>query len=227
MIQIKIEDETKTLEHLANQLSSKKLNVANVRSINVAIRKANTNYRRQLVANYNLKYADTKEMVNPKRATYGQPTGSISGQSRPISLSRFNPSFQNSGQVFSIKSVKNKETGKRGLSQLSKKAGKKDNYTGVSFEVKKGQRKTLPFAFMIQSDKPGIALQIWGRGKYYGNKFITSKDRKPITPFKTISPFGGMTTEPIQKEIEKSAGSDMQKEFERQVNLLLKQAGAK
>ncbi|MCO5285199.1 MAG: phage tail protein [Chitinophagaceae bacterium] len=226
-IQIQIEDKTKSLERLANQLSDKNLNKANVRAINKAIQKANTNYRRELVKNYNLKYAETKDMISPKRATYGQPEGIISGRTQPIGLSHFTPSFIKEGSVFSIKSVKDKETKKRSLSQRAKKASKKDTYTGVSFEIRKGQRKTLPFAFMIQSDKPGIMQQIWARGAYSGNTFTILKSRKPITALKTLSPFGGITTEDTQKTIEESAGADMQKEFERQVNLLLRQAGAK
>lgn len=226
-IEIQIEDQTRTLEKLAGQLSDKKLNVANVRAINVAIRKSNTQYRRELVKNYNLKYGDTKEMVTPKRATYGTPTGTISGQMRPLSLSRFNPKFLKDGQVFSITSIKNKETGKRGLEQKAKKARKTDQLSGVSIEIKKGQRKIIPYAFMIQTDKPGIAQQIWARGSYQSNRFQKSGRRLPITPLKTTSPFGAMTTAPIQTEIRKGATSEMRKEFERQVNLLLKQAGAK
>lgn len=195
--------------------------MADTRAINVAIRKANTQYRRLVVSEYNLKYADTAKFSVADRATYANPEGKISGYVAPISLSRFSPQFIKNGRAFSIKSVK--ENGGRKLKQTSKSAGKKTG-GGVSIEVKKGERKTIPFAFLTDSAKPGLSLQIWARGEYSDGAFQTSKKRKPITPLKTVSPFGAMTNEVIQKKTEKQAKDDMQKEFERQVELLIKKA---
>lgn len=226
-IQIRIEDKTKAIEKLAYELSDKNITIANVRAINTAIRKSNTLYRREIVKNYNLKYADTKSIVIPKRATYTETEGTISGNIKPISLSHFNPSFIKGGSVFSIKSVKNKQSGKRELSIKSKKARKKDQSNCVTVEIRKGEKKTLPFAFMINSDKPGLSKQIWARGKYVGNEFKISKGRMPITALKTAAPFGMMTGEATQKEIEIGATESMEKEFERQVKMLLQRAGAR
>lgn len=226
-IQIQIEDKTKSLQRLADQLSDKNITVANVRAINVAIRKANTDYRRNIVKAYKLKYSDTKKMAVAGRATYTNPEGNISGSKTPISLSRFNPTFINAGQSFTISSIKNKETGKRGLQQKAKKAGKNARSGGVTFEIQKGTKKIIPFAFLVNSSKPGMSMQVWARGQYSGNKFITGKGRKPLTALKTVSPYGMMTTEESQKEIEQSASESMRKEFERQVDLLIKKAGGK
>lgn len=220
MINIKIEDQTRQFQALSNLLSDKNLTIANVRSINVAIRKANTQYRREVVKNYNLKYADTANITLPKRATYSDPEGTISGELKPISISRFNPVFIKDGLSQSIKNIRNKETKSRSLERMVKETRKKDS-EGVTFEIKKGEKKRIPFAFMINTDKAGLALQVWARGVYKENKFNTSKLRLPISPLKTVSPFGTLTTEPVKNVIESSSTDVMQKEFERQVNLLL------
>lgn len=220
-IQIKVEENTKEFDDLVKQLDEKNIVVANVRAINVAIRKGNTKYRKLIVSNYSLKYADTKGITVPKRATYGHQTGSISGTVSPISLSRFNPVFNKNGAAISIKSIKDKASGKRKLQQKIGR-GNKNASGGVSFAIHTGDTKNIPFAFMVQSDKPGMSMQIWARGKYSGNKFATNKSRKPITALKTVSPFGAMTNDKVQKEIEVSATVDMQQEFERQVNFLLR-----
>ncbi|MBS1775327.1 MAG: hypothetical protein JSS64_03495 [Bacteroidetes bacterium] len=219
MIEIKVEGNK--LHKLAESLAERQLRIADTRAINVAIRKANTQYRRLVVSEYNLKYADTAKFTVTDRATYSNPEGKISGYLAPISLSRFNPRFIKNGRAFSIKNVK--ENGKRKLKQSSKNAGNKSG-NGVSIEVKKGERKTIPFAFLIDSSKPGLSTQIWARGEYSGNSFRTNKSRKPITPLKTVSPFGAITNEVIQKKTEKEAKDDMKKEFERQIELLVKKA---
>lgn len=217
MINIKIEDETKALEKLAQQLSDKNLNVANVRAINVAIRKAKTQYRRQVAARYNLKYADTANIPVSNNATYSKPEGTIKGDPKPVSLSRFNPEFK---KKHTIKG--NKKRTRDGKKYKTTFDSKTFQIEGVSVEILKGQKKRIPFAFMVQSDKPGVGMQVWARGSYSGGKFNTSKERMPITPLKTVSPFSSLTNEDIQNNTEVRATEDMGKEFERQVNLLLR-----
>lgn len=227
MIQIKIEDKRNALQSLANYLSDKNLKIANTRAINVAIRKANTQYRKLIVSEYNIKYVDTKNISTAAFATYSKQEGTISGTIKPISISRFNPTFKQLGRTLTIRTSKNKSSGKRSLSQMARKASHRDADGGVAFEIKKGEKKVIPFAFMVDAAKPGISLQVWARGEYSGNKFQTNKKRLPITALKTVSPFGAMTNPSIQIKTERQAGADLQHEFERQVNFLLKQAGGK
>lgn len=173
---------------LAESLGDRKLNVASVRAINVAIRKANTQYRRGIVKEYNLKYRDTKEMAIPRRATYTQPVGSVSGLMNPISLFRFNP---------------------------------KERKDGLTVSIKKGDKKIIPFAFLVKSSKPGVSQQVFARGEYQANQFITSPKRLPITAIKTVSPFSALTNPELRKDIEAGAEDNMQHEFERQMKLLM------
>lgn len=229
-IQIKIEsDDVKNFSKELNRTFSKKeMDKVKVRSINRGIRKANTEYRRGIRDNYNLSYADTKEMVKPKRASVTQPKGSISGDLRPLSLSRFSPEFVKGESVYSIKSLRNKETKKRELTQKIKRATKKHRgIKGVSIEIVKGERQALPFAFLSTSSKPGMDKQIWARGVYSGGKFKSSKKRKPITALKTTSSYGAITREAVHRKASDEASMEMNKEFNRQVQLILKAMGSK
>lgn len=221
MSAIEIEISKNVFKELTDVISDKNLVVASVRSINVAIRKSNTQYRREVVRNYNLKYSDTAGITHPKRATYGDPEGIIAGDVKPISISRFNPSVVEEGTETFIKNTLNKNGKSRSLAQLSKETRKK-NTGGVVFSIRRGEKMKIPFAFMINSEKAGVALQVWARGEYKNNEFETSKSRLPISPLKTVSPFGALTAEPVKKEVEKGAKEAMQKEFDRQVDLLMK-----
>ncbi|MFT4061086.1 MAG: hypothetical protein QM642_01875 [Edaphocola sp.] len=225
MITLKIDLENKAM--LQQALGPNKMAMATTRAINVAIRKANTQYRRLIVKEYNLTYADTAGMPIPKQATYAAVEGSISASVAPISLSRFNPTFYDirAGRVSSI--TKNKEKGaKHHLVQSSRAENADDILGGVSFRVKKnGAPQRLPFAFMTKGKNKGIEQQIWARGEWTGgSKIQLGKKRLPIMPLKTVSPLGAMTNEAARKQVASSAPADMQKEFERQIALLLKSA---
>lgn len=226
MIQIRIEDETKALQYLKNQLSEKQLNKASARGINRAIAKANTEYKRKIASQYNIKQADIGKAISLKRATNSKPEGIVSGRRNPLSLSRFNPSFTDGDTVVSLRTVKNKETGKRGLARKAKKANRTTRgIKGVSFQLQKGKTQRLPYAFMTRSkdgSNLGVEKQIFARGKYEGNKFIPQKPQYPIQALKTASPFGWMTKDNVSKHVVKAATDEMQKEFERQVRTLFK-----
>lgn len=143
---------------------------------------------------------------------------------KPLSLSRFNPSFVSAGNVLSIKSVRSKETGRRGLERKAKRARKKDIPRGdVSFEIRKGEKKVLPYAFFTQSDKnKGVEKQVFARGVYKGNKFEKRKERYPIQALKSASPFGITSREELNKVVHDQAKEAMQKEFNRQIEMQLK-----
>lgn len=222
-MEIRVEaDKMQTLRRLAEGLSDKQLRVADTRAINVAIRKANTQYRREIRDQYNLTYADTKGIPVPTRATYSTLEGSLAGNTKPISLSRFNARFFGRYSVSSIKSKKGK------LQQTGRAKAKRDGgKSGVEFEIHRGQKKRLPSAFMIDSNKGGLSMQVWARGKYSGNTFNWGRPRYPIEALKTVSPFGAMTREAIRDEIEVTAMDDMAKEFARQVELALNKIGAR
>lgn len=216
-------EQVEGLENLSKALDKRSLAIANTRAINVAIRKAHTQYRRRIVSQYNLKYGQTKGFGFLKRATYSNVEGTVSGIARPLSFSRFSPMFFGGDKTYTIKQIKGDKKGKRKLSQTSRRAkGAERMLGGVSIEIRKGHPIHLPSAFMIQSQKnPGLSMQVWARGEYTRGGFTWAKERMPITPLKTTSPASAMRNPTIAKEIEKGATVDMTKEFERQVELLM------
>lgn len=226
-VELSIESKTDNFHRLTLQLGQKNLNKASIRSINKAIRASNTAYRRLIRDNYKLMYADTKDLVKPTYAR-SKAEGTIGGKIQPLSLSRFNPTFVQQGKVFSIKTIKNKTSGKRELTRKSKTARKKDTAGGgVTIEIRKGEKKILPYAFLTESKKnAGVGKQVFARGIYQNNKFHKQKNRYPIQALKSVSPFGMLSREEFSKEIEKGAVETMSKEFNRQIELLLKKANA-
>lgn len=218
MIQIRIDENNNALKQLISRLSPIQLRAASARSINVAIRKANTQYRREIVRNYNLKYGETKDISQTKKATYSNTSGMVMGEERPLSLSRFDPVFEGmhgiSGRMHYFT---NEYTGRKHY----KKHTIYHKLRGVSVEIKKGQKIQLPYAFMVNNGKSSIVGQVWARGQYKGGEFEKGKKRMPITPLKTASPFGMMKNEKVASPIRTSASSDLQNEFSRQVYFLL------
>ena len=202
------------------KLSGEQIKTANVRAINTALRKVNTLYRREVTKHYNLRYSDTKDISFVQRATRIIQEGKILAEINPISLSRFRPmdsehKIQGYAHLYNV-ATKKKRSVKRTFSH---------RVAGVEVEIKRGNVVRIPFAFRINSEKPGIIKQIWARGIYNNNQFKTGKSRKPITPLKTLSPYGALTIDATRKSVEIIAIKEMAKEHERQINLLLKQDG--
>jgi len=240
-IQIQIEDKTKDLQRLVDQLSDKNLTKANVRAINVAIKKAEASYKRKVLAIYNLKKSDISQFIFSNNATYADPQGTISAVKRPIGLSHFNPIHIVAGRSYKIESFgntrTNTKTGRkekyRDLRMKSKKAGKNSTPQGVIFSLYKGEEIRYPSAFFLPSARQnGSDKQFFGRGKYIAGKFHwrgrgTPRDPYPVGALKTLSLSAMMNRDDVQKEIKEEASTNARKEFERQVDLLLKKAGGK
>ncbi|RLJ34161.1 minor tail protein Z (GPZ) [Chryseobacterium sp. 7] len=222
MIQVTIAHSSNGLALLQRQLEDRNLKKASTRALNKAIATGNTLYRRMISEYYNIKPIDIRNSIVLKKATYSQNEASISGNFKPLSLSRFNPQFVNGRSVISIRSVRNKETGRRTLQQTARNARKNEQAGGgVSIEIKKGSRKVIPYAFLTKSQaNTGVEKQIFARGKYAGGKFQKAKERFPITAMKTTSVFGILTHDPIQRKIETESKETLQREFERQIYLL-------
>ncbi|RLJ31389.1 minor tail protein Z (GPZ) [Chryseobacterium sp. 7] len=222
MIQVTIAHSSNGLNFLQRQLDDKNLKKASTRALNKAVAKGNTLYRRMISEHYNIKPTHIRSSIILKKATYNKAETSISGNIRPLSLSRFNPQFVNGRSVISIRSVRNRETGRRTLQQTARNASRNEQAGGgVSIEIKKGSRKVIPYAFLTKSQaNTGVEKQIFARGKYAGGKFQKAKERFPITAMKTTSVFGILTHDPIQKKIETESKETLQREFERQIYLL-------
>ncbi|MFA7616921.1 MAG: phage tail protein [Weeksellaceae bacterium] len=222
-IQVQI-DADQAIRELRSRLSNKDFAKAAVRSINKGITKSNTLFKRRIASKYNIKQSDLKDSIKLKRASGNRLEGIISGRTNPISLSRFNPDFVRGGSFYSIRSQRNKETGKRSLEQRMKRASNRNSgIVGVSFEIIKGEKKNIPYAFMTSSEgNSGVAKQIFARGKYSSNKFQKGKPRYPIAALKTVAPFGMMTKEDVSEVVAREGQETVKREFERQIELLFR-----
>lgn len=222
MIQVTIAERSNGLNFLQRQLGERNLSKASTRALNKGIAKGNTFYRRMITEHYNIKPTHIRDSIVLKKATYSQNEASISGNFKPLSLSRFNPQFVNGRSVISIRSVRNRETGRRRLEQRSRNARRSEQAGGgVSIEIKKGSRKVIPYAFLTKSAaNSGVEKQIFARGKYSGSKFEKGKERFPITAMKTTSVFGILSNDNIKRKVEIESKETLQREFERQISLL-------
>lgn len=231
MIQIKLEDSNHGFRHLVNQLSTKNMNVANVRAINKGIAKGNTEYKRVLTSQYNITANDAGKMLSSVRASYQTPTGIIKADVKPVNLGRFNPTFVKGGQILRVKALKAEKGKKRALEQQSKRTNKKEG-GGVSLQIKKGKTESLPSAFMLtkQGKYGGMDTVVWGRGTYkgvgnfmWGNfKPRESEWKTKITPLKSLSAFSIIRDSNYQTKIKTTSLEDAGKEFQRQVQLMLR-----
>jgi len=232
MIRLVIEEELEDLKFLVRGLSEKRLVSSKVRAINRAIGRANTVYLGEITKRYALQRSSAKDYINIQRATYRRSEGYIEADKRPVSISRFSPEFVRDRGVrvsMSIKNIRRDKKGKRSLTQISKKLTDRERSRkikarqigGVTFQILRGGKKNLPFAFMTSSDRNrGVAKQIWARGKYAGNKFVRGKDRYPIEPLKTFSFYRVMSKGGISKSAERQAVETMEAEFRRQIERL-------
>lgn len=231
MIQIRVEDSNHGFKHLVNQLSAKKLNIANTRAINKGLAKGNTEYKLVLTSQYNITSYDAGKMLSSVKASYQAPVGKLKANVKPINFGRFNPTFVKGGQILSVKALKAEKGKKRALVQRSKKTNKQEG-RGVSLQIKKGVTKTLPSAFMLtkQGKYGGMDTVVWGRGTYTGvGSFLwgnfkpkESKWKTKITPLKSLSAFSVIRESTYQTKIQTSTLEASGKELQRQVLLLLR-----
>lgn len=224
MITIDTREAQRAITDQFAHLTHRNVLVANTRAINTSLMKARTQFRKEAKKEYNLT-SDTLKDIDLKKATYGKPEGQIFAVSTPISLSRFNPKFETAQGTTTVREVTvfdiNSRKKKRQLASAVSGGAKRKPKRGVSIEVKKGERKRLPFAFMVTGGGAGVSLQVWARGNYKGSKFETAKPRLPITPLKTTSPFSAIKNEVVMKPVVEKAGKDFEAEMQRQIDLML------
>lgn len=211
------------LKDQMDKLSDRNIVVANTRAINTALLKARTQFRKAAKAEYNLD-SEALKNIDVDKATYNKIQGLVTANAKPISLSRFNPKFDTNSGTATIKNTKivNPDGSKsKNLTQLITGKAKKKKGKGVTVEIKRGQRKTISYAFLIQGGgNAGISLQVWARGSYGGGKFNVSKERLPITPLKTTSPFSAITNDAVIKPVVAQVETDFANELSRQIDLL-------
>lgn len=141
---------------LQNQLSGRQLDLAISGAINHTLLKGRTEARKAVKAEYNIPQKNLSG-INYNKSTPITLTGSIYASARPLPMNVFSPKFQSAQRSIRVT--------KRGQQKVKEYKRKVSNPSlGVSIEVHKGSRVTVPYAFMI----PGAQPHVFARGDYKG-----------------------------------------------------------
>lgn len=154
---INAERAIRDLKELTKKLTGKQLAIAVSRGINSSLQKGRTTARQAVKDAYNIPQKNLSG-ININKSFPSTQTGSIYASARPIPMDAFSPKFQTKTQTVTVS--------RKGVQKAKDRSRKsKDIGMGVSIEVKKGQRETVPFAFMLVGQKP----RVFARGEYRSN----------------------------------------------------------
>lgn len=197
MTEVNVKVETEKLIANFKQLDEQQLKKAITSAINRTLMKGRTMARRAVKEEYNIpqQYMDRITNKNANRSTL---TGYIVASAIPIPMDAFNPKFETQKSVLSV-------TRKGEQKERAKKRGNKS--AGVTIEVHKGQKETVPFAFMISGGKP----RVFARGQYRdggGYGFIQRRTRVnktgsdiPIKPLLSVTVHAAVINDEVETKI--------------------------
>jgi hypothetical protein len=188
------------LAELAGQLGTGQMSRAARMAINDTMRRQRTKLRQFVRKGYNIP-ADKINSINFKAASDYNLEAKMGASSKPVQLSYFKPVFV--GTAFS---VRGKYTKKKGFAAKLGK-GRANAPGGVTVEIKKGERQTISFAFMV--GKFEIPF-VFARGSYAkGKGFVTGKPRNPITALSSASTFGAAFGKDRRPKVAEDAEKDL------------------
>lgn len=223
MIKVSVKEATDKLRKNFEQLSEKEVKSAIVSAINRSIMKGRTMARKSVKDQYNIPQKNL-DGINKINATRKSLTGYIVASTKPIPMDAFSPQFQvvTAGGIV------------RGTQQISKKgiestklSNRKKRKLGVSIEVHKGQRETIPFAFMIRGGKP----RVFARGEYRSGGsfgFVRRNKREnkkgsdtPVKPLLSVTVHAAVINKKVESAISKELGDFYPKRLEHELNFRL------
>lgn len=219
MITINVKEALDKLKNAEKQLSGKQLATATSRSINETILKARTDARKEVKALYNIPQKNLAG-INIHKATVRTLSANLYASASPIPMDAFSPRFQTP-----TKSITVSRKGEQKERQFKKP--KKNISKGVSIEVLKGKRESVPYAFMVA----GAAPRVFARGEYrkggtYG--FIQRFKRvnkegndTPIKPLVSVTVHAAVVNDKALDTISKGVIQTFPGVFDRNLNFLL------
>lgn len=222
MIEVSVKGEIKKLDDLASQLSAKAINTATSRAINRVLTNSSVHIKKAVKSEFNIKNADLKLMKINKSST-NNLSGSLAVSRRPISLTHFNPVFYVPQKKGSFKISINR----RGNKTI--KSSRRQSGVGVTFEVIKGKKVNIPYAFITNNDKQ---KPVFARGKYVGgggNYSFIKRDKRvsssgsdlPITKLNSTSVYGAIQNKDVNKNINTTVMDLYQKRLQHELNYLV------
>lgn len=213
MIRVNVYDATQSLSSIYKELNKRQISRATVIAINKTLLKGRTVARTAVKRVYNIPQKNLSGVgIIKAKSTFLQ--GAITALTKPIPMDAFSPRFE---FVSSDNRSTTLSVSRRGI--LQDRANKRArNKTGVSIEVKKGERVTVPYAFLIPNAKP----RVFARGEYksgngsYG--FVQRHTRQEndagndsVKPLTSVTIFGAVINPLVKKSIAKVVTVDYSK----------------
>jgi hypothetical protein len=174
-----IQDAIRRIQRQYSNISGPVLHKAISNALNRAATQSRTAANKEIRKTYNI---SASALNNQMKVRYSQTrtlTARVVASGSPLSLTNFGAS-QTKGQD-TVKFDK-----KGNLSRVTRKTRKRNPVSGVSFEIKKGNKEILPTAF-IQTANGGTTVFARGSYKGSGEGFEFAKERLPIAKMTTIS----------------------------------------
>ena len=224
MIEISVKEALKELEHAKQQLGERNFNKAVSRAINESILKGRTEARRAVKAVYNIpqRYLGG---INISRANSLNLYATLFASATPIPMDAFSPKYQTASMGLSIS--------RKGIQkQKSFKKAKKNPVAGVSIEVIKGSRETIPYAFLLA----GAQSRVFARGEYKGGgsygfiqrhtRLTNDSGNDSVKPLLSVTVHAAVINKTAIDKIAAEVNNTFPESIKRNVGLLLSQNGA-
>lgn len=226
MITAKLQVSLDRLYELKKELSKNQLNRAYSAAINRSLSHGLSVLKREIRNQYRVK----SSLLNGFPIFKANPNkleGYIKAKTHPLSLAHFNPvhEYTSGGANWATRVRTTKDGLTKTIRQKKRGAVKK----GVSFEVKKGNRVSLPYAFMTKNDneKP-----VFFRGSYkvgssnYGivrrNKRVVKKGSDlPIAKILTVSLYGTAVNKNVSGRLDLDLSAYLMKRLEHELRFRL------
>lgn len=207
MVNINADEAIAKLQKNLSKLSEKQIASAMAGAMNRALETGVTAGKKYIKQNYNIPKEDIDAALRIKNVSTKLLTGSIDSSSKSIGLSHFQPTFS-----FNKRSTtghwKSEDNRKGAQSTRIHKKGTFSKYfgKGVQVEIIKGNKVTIPYAFMIAGKTP-----VFARGKYensgafaflqrHKRASATGRD-SPISSLVNVSVYSSLVNEKVMPSV--------------------------
>jgi hypothetical protein len=228
MIEIEVKDATERLKALSNELSQRQLAKCFVRALNYAAARTNTLAKREVRKRYNIPNYNLDKTTSVKSANTTTLTAGVAADRGTLSLSAFNPTSVQMGKG-GIRTELKRVGGRKGGVSTSLISSQVGQATGVNIEIIKGQKETLPGAFMgFWNNKSGASGgAVFARGKYGSSGFEFEKGHGTISKLKTKSVYWAILNENVGKNTIDNGMEVYEKRLLHEINTGFQYSGAK
>jgi hypothetical protein len=220
MVTVSVDKAIEKMKKNFSQLSEKEITAGVAAAINRAVKHGVTEGYKDIKGSYNLNQATLAGSLLPETAKSYLLIGKIKASSKSISLSHFQPSFS-----FSKRSITKYSKKGVGVTKLLK--GQSKTYSkGVTIEIIKGQRKNIPYAFMIAGKAPIFARGVYKSGGSYAfmqrhKRINTTGLDTPISSLVRLSTYSTLVNRRVMPSISLKINDMFNKRIDAEFNYRL------